>query len=97
MATTELLPLDAWAALIYGEHRPCNVTLRRWARDGKIHPIPKKHGRSYFVHRDAQYVAACRLAAEPILAKPPLMIRIIADAKEQKPKKAGAATKPLRT
>lgn len=51
-----LIPLDAWARLKYGEHTPSVWTLRAWARDAKIVPLPKKHGRSYFVSEAAQYM-----------------------------------------
>lgn len=51
-----LIPLEKWAEQQYGEHAPSIYTLRRWARDGKIRPVPKKHGRTYFVRADAAYV-----------------------------------------
>jgi hypothetical protein len=56
MAMSKLVPLRIWAHDLYGEHAPFIGTLRRWARDGKIYPSPKKHGRSYFVEPDARYV-----------------------------------------
>lgn len=95
--TTEMLPLDVWASTIYGEHRPCDVTLRRWARDGKIQPIPTKHGRAYFVHRSARYVAHGQMAAPPKLETPPLIARITANAPHPKREKASTTAKPLRT
>lgn len=54
--TERLIPLDVWATERYGEHMPTVATLRRWARDGKIYPLPKKHGRCYWVSERAQYV-----------------------------------------
>jgi predicted site-specific integrase-resolvase len=54
--TTSLMPLDAWASAKFGVHAPCVGTLRRWARDGKIFPAPKKIGRSYYVSERAEYV-----------------------------------------
>lgn len=54
--TDQLIPLDTWARQTYGEHAPSIYTLRRWARDGKIYPMPKKHGRTYFVQGNAAYV-----------------------------------------
>ena len=33
-----------------------DVTLRRWARDGKIVPRPRKIGRDYAVRPDAKYI-----------------------------------------
>jgi predicted site-specific integrase-resolvase len=53
---SKLIPLQVWAQAQYGEHAPSIGTLRRWAHDGKIYPHPKKHGRSYFVEPDAEYV-----------------------------------------
>lgn len=35
---------------------PSVWTLRAWARDAKIVPIPKKHGRSYYVSERAEYI-----------------------------------------
>lgn len=52
----KLTTLEAWARLKYGESAPFIGTLRRWAREGKIYPPPKKHGRSYYVPTDAEYV-----------------------------------------
>lgn len=51
-----LIPLDAWARRKYGEHMPSVWTLRAWARDAKIVPLPKKHGRSYYVAESAEYI-----------------------------------------
>lgn len=56
-APKKLITLEAWAANIYGEHAPSIHTLRRWARNAKIFPIPKKHGRTYFVEETAEYIA----------------------------------------
>lgn len=52
----DLLPLDAWARARYGEHAPSAKTLRRWVREAKIVPVPKKHGRAYFVMASARYI-----------------------------------------
>jgi hypothetical protein len=51
-----LITLETWASARFGEDAPCVGTLRRWARDGKIYPAPRKHGRSYYVDERAQYV-----------------------------------------
>lgn len=51
-----LVTLEDWAKGCYGERAPYIGTLRRWARDGKIFPLPQKHGRAYFVRPDAQYI-----------------------------------------
>lgn len=48
--------LEKWAATQYGDNSPTVQTLRRWCRDGKIFPVPQKHGRSYFVEETARYV-----------------------------------------
>ena len=49
--------LEQWAVAAYGDMAPTITTLRNWARDGRIYPIPEKHGRSYFVDREAVYVS----------------------------------------
>ena len=51
-----MLPLETWASRRYPVRTPHITTLRKWARDGKIQPPPRKHGRSYFVQADAQYM-----------------------------------------
>lgn len=51
----KLIPLDVWAARVYGEHAPTIDTLRRWARDGMLQPAAEKHGRIYMVTPDAAY------------------------------------------
>ena len=52
----KLIPLATWAANRYGEYAPSIYTLRRWVREAKILPAPKKHGRTYFVKESAQYL-----------------------------------------
>lgn len=59
---SKLISLTEWAAQVYGESSPGIDTLRRWARESKISPLPKKHGRTYFVDPNAQYVHPYRLA-----------------------------------
>lgn len=54
--SNKLVTLEAWAQAHYGEHAPHIKTLRRWCCEGKIFPIPQKHGRSYFVEETARYV-----------------------------------------
>lgn len=49
------ITLQAWAEANYGEVPHAN-TLRRWARDGWIFPLPQKHGRGYVVEPHARYV-----------------------------------------
>lgn len=51
----KLITLEAWAQDQYGEDAPHINTLRRWARDGRIMPVPEKHGRTYYVKPDARY------------------------------------------
>jgi hypothetical protein len=53
---SKLMTLGRWAVLRYGESAPSVQTLRRWVRQDKIFPLPKKQGRSYFVEETAQYV-----------------------------------------
>lgn len=51
-----LLTLEAWGRARYGECCPSLKTLRRWVREAKILPAPKKNGRSYFVSPHARYI-----------------------------------------
>jgi predicted site-specific integrase-resolvase len=55
MSSDNLLPLEAWARKVYGDFAPSIGTLRRWVRDGRIQPQPKKQGRSYFLKPEAEY------------------------------------------
>jgi predicted site-specific integrase-resolvase len=34
---------------------PSSNTLRKWAREGRITPLPIKHGRNYYVEFNAHY------------------------------------------
>lgn len=52
----QLVPLDVWAESIYGDAAPGLNTLRRWAREGRTAPMPRKHGRAYFVEPTARCV-----------------------------------------
>ncbi len=54
--------LAKWAAANYGEDAPHIKTLRRWVREGKIFPAPRKDGRTYFVEQTARYVGSCNSA-----------------------------------
>lgn len=54
-ALPRLLTLEEWAAATY-ETPPALFTLRKWAREQKINPAPKKHGRTYYVSQDARYM-----------------------------------------
>lgn len=54
---TKSIPLEAWAAARYSPP-PSAWTLRRWARDGEIHPMPEKVGRTYYVREDARRITA---------------------------------------
>ena len=49
------LTLSDWAKSKYGDHAPHIVTLRRWVREGRIFPQPKKVGRTWFVRTGADY------------------------------------------
>lgn len=51
-----LLTLEEWAEAVYGKHRPNLDTLRRWARQARIYPLPEKHGRTYFVIPSARHI-----------------------------------------
>jgi hypothetical protein len=50
------ITLQRWAQRRYGEDTPHDNTLRRWARDGYIYPVPRKQGRAYYVQEDAVYL-----------------------------------------
>lgn len=62
----KLLPLERWAAIIYGDAAPGIGTLRRWARNGNISPPAQKHGRTYYVAENAAYVATCPSGARRV-------------------------------
>ncbi|HHL2824712.1 TPA: excisionase [Citrobacter murliniae] len=51
----KLLKLQEWASEVYASP-PSLSTLRRWAREGRIYPAPKLHGKEYKVSPDAVYV-----------------------------------------
>jgi len=51
----KLLTLEEWARRRY-DRPPSLKTLRRWVRDAKIQPLPKKEGRGYVVSESASYV-----------------------------------------
>lgn len=55
-ASGKLVTLEAWAADTYGDGAPSIYTLRRWVREAKIQPAPQKHGRTYFVRKEARYI-----------------------------------------
>lgn len=47
------IPLHDWAARQY-DPPPSAFTLRRWAREGLICPMPEKVGKSYYVEESAR-------------------------------------------
>lgn len=51
-----MITLEEWAKRRY-DKPPSILTLRRWAREEKIFPHPKKEGRTYYVLPNAQYVS----------------------------------------
>lgn len=50
------ITLRRWAYQQYGVEAPHIKTLRRWAREGKLFPAPRKDGRTYYIDQNAQYV-----------------------------------------
>lgn len=64
----QLIPLESWAAQRYPEKTPHIQTLRRWTREGRIQPPPQKHGRSYYVQPEAQYLSDSMLVAKLYVA-----------------------------
>lgn len=52
----KLLSLEEWVKRCYDESSaPCLNTVRRWVREQRIHPAPKKQGRGYFFDPEARY------------------------------------------
>lgn len=51
----KLTTLESWAKSHY-QPVPSIFTLRRWCREGRILPLPKKHGRTYYVSENARYI-----------------------------------------
>lgn len=49
------ITLQVWAAQEFAKV-PHRNTLYRWARNGWIFPIPKKHGRDYLLEPYAKFV-----------------------------------------
>ncbi len=64
-----MITLEDWAQRTYGHNAPHRNTLRRWAREAHIYPLPEKHGRQYFVRENARYVAYGALAGETDYAR----------------------------
>lgn len=63
-----LISLKAWAERL--QPAPHINTLRNWVRNGRIIPVPRKLGRSYYVHPDAKHInelggLSCRLGRDP--------------------------------
>lgn len=56
-AGPRLVPIAAWARIVFGEHAPHANTLLRWVREGRIQPQPRKVGRKWFVKPDAGYIS----------------------------------------
>jgi predicted site-specific integrase-resolvase len=54
--TPRLVPLAEWAKMVFGDFAPHQNTLRRWTREGRIHPLPKKVGHNFFVPPQAEYM-----------------------------------------
>jgi predicted site-specific integrase-resolvase len=55
MSTTQKITLEAWAQPQFSPP-PSLHTLRRWARDCWIYPVPEKVGRTYYVERHARFI-----------------------------------------
>ncbi|KAA0572259.1 excisionase [Azospirillum sp. B21] len=74
----KLLTLEEWAEAVYGKHRPNLDTLRRWARQARIYPLPEKHGRTYFVIPTARHIDPNKPIVTPKKRAPsgPLVERI---------------------
>lgn len=57
----KLIPLSVWAEQTFGEYAPSQRSIRRWIKNGLIHPSPKKIGSRYYVSPDAEYMTASDL------------------------------------
>ena len=66
-ALPTFVSLERWAKIHYGDQAPRPDTLRAWARQRKIRPAPVKHGRTYMVSPDAQYVDPKLIERNPLL------------------------------
>lgn len=54
---TKRVTIESWIALHYsGECAPSILTVRRWIREGRIYPLPEKHGRTYYLSPTARYL-----------------------------------------
>ena len=47
------IPITTWARRHY-DPAPSPFVLRKWARDGEIHPPPEKAGRTWYVDEHAK-------------------------------------------
>ena len=54
---TKEIPLKTWAERNF-DPPPSSITLRRWARDCWIFPIPRKIGRDWRVREDARFIGS---------------------------------------
>ena len=52
---TKRITIESWIALNYSDP-PSVLTVRRWIREGRIYPLPEKHGRTYYLTPTARYV-----------------------------------------
>lgn len=52
---SQSLTLATWAKIKFGDDSPHIVTLRRWVREGRIYPHPRKIGKTWFVVPSADY------------------------------------------
>jgi hypothetical protein len=51
------ITLKEWASAQWSKP-PSAQTLRRYARDAWIYPVPEKRGREYFVEREARFIGS---------------------------------------
>ncbi|WP_041930345.1 excisionase [Methylibium petroleiphilum] len=57
--TEQRISLASWVAANYAENdAPAANTVRRWVREKRIQPSPRKEGRSYFFSPAARYTDA---------------------------------------
>lgn len=67
-ARPKWIPLQEWAAARY-DPVPSIHTLRRWCREGRIHPRPDLVGGSYRVLENAEKLGAARPDYVPLVQR----------------------------
>jgi hypothetical protein len=73
----QMILLSIWAGRKF-DPPPCQRTLQKWARDGRIYPKPIRIGRPYWVQEDAVIVKPQSIPPITVLeSKDPIVNDII--------------------